>query len=351
MPSVFRKDNKTCSIQTESAPPETAQITVSPGCVMHCPRIHERILSLMLPFQIGERKELRPPLQLDRPGLAVTVFRNNALGNVLVLRVGIVIFVSVEEHDGVRILLDSAGFAKIGQHRPLVGTRFVGTGQLAKTDDRHIQLLCHDLERTGDVTDDRYAVVAGFAGRGCGHQLQIVDQHQPQIVEPAAFRVDLRDRDGRIVVHADIRLAERGRGDRELSPVFLIQMTGRKLLVFNKAFRGKKTHVQLFARHFERKERDSLFIGLRHIQADIERDGRLAHAGTGGDQNQVGLVQAVDLAVKIVKSGRFEGLPVVIFSSLVNDEMKRKGEALGVDAQLSKPEIGRLVHQLDLLLK
>ena len=50
----------------------------------------------MLPFQIGERKELRPPLQLDRPGLAVTVFRNNALGNVLVLRVGIVIFVSVD---------------------------------------------------------------------------------------------------------------------------------------------------------------------------------------------------------------------------------------------------------------
>ena len=29
----------------------------------------------------------------------------------------------------------------------------------------------------------------------------------------------------------------------------------------------------------------------------------------------------------------------------------QKGGALGVDAQLSKPEIGRLVHQLDLLLK
>ena len=42
---------------------------------------------------------------------------------------------------------------------------------------------------------------------------------------------------------------------------------------------------------------------------------------------------------------------MLFFSSLVNDEMKRKGEALGVDAQLSKPEIGRLVHQLDLLLK
>lgn len=56
------------------------------------------------------------------------------------------------------------------------------------------------------------------------------------------------------------------------------------------------------------------------------------------------------LTKRIKSDPRFSGLPVVIFSSLVNDEMKRKGEALGVDAQLSKPEIGRLVHQLDLLL-
>ncbi len=56
------------------------------------------------------------------------------------------------------------------------------------------------------------------------------------------------------------------------------------------------------------------------------------------------------LTKKIKSDPRFDGLPVVIFSSLVNDEMKRKGEALGVDAQLSKPEIGRLVHQLDMLL-
>lgn len=56
------------------------------------------------------------------------------------------------------------------------------------------------------------------------------------------------------------------------------------------------------------------------------------------------------LTKKIKTDPRFEGLPVVIFSSLVNDEMRKKGEALGVDAQLSKPEIGRLVAQLDLLL-
>lgn len=57
------------------------------------------------------------------------------------------------------------------------------------------------------------------------------------------------------------------------------------------------------------------------------------------------------LAKRIKTDPRLEGLPVVIFSSLVNDEMRRKGESLGVDAQLSKPEIGELVRQLDLLIK
>lgn len=43
-------------------------------------------------------------------------------------------------------------------------------------------------------------------------------------------------------------------------------------------------------------------------------------------------------------------IPVIIFSSLVNEEMKRKGEALGADAQLSKPEIGNLVKVVDKLV-
>ena len=44
---------------------------------------------------------------------------------------------------------------------------------------------------------------------------------------------------------------------------------------------------------------------------------------------------------------RTEKLPIVIFSSLVNEEMKKKGEALGADAQLSKPEIANLVQIID----
>lgn len=43
-------------------------------------------------------------------------------------------------------------------------------------------------------------------------------------------------------------------------------------------------------------------------------------------------------------------IPVVIFSSLINEQMKRKGESLGADVQLSKPEIGKLVDEIDRLL-
>ena len=43
-------------------------------------------------------------------------------------------------------------------------------------------------------------------------------------------------------------------------------------------------------------------------------------------------------------------LRVVIFSSLVNEQMRQKGKELGADEQLSKPEIGHLVAVMDELL-
>ena len=44
-------------------------------------------------------------------------------------------------------------------------------------------------------------------------------------------------------------------------------------------------------------------------------------------------------------------IPLVIFSSLISEEMRIKGKQLGADEQLSKPEIGRLVNVMDALLK
>ena len=54
---------------------------------------------------------------------------------------------------------------------------------------------------------------------------------------------------------------------------------------------------------------------------------------------------------KLVKSDNdMKHVPLIIFSSLINEEMRRKGETLGADRQLSKPEIGSLVNTVDELV-
>lgn len=55
---------------------------------------------------------------------------------------------------------------------------------------------------------------------------------------------------------------------------------------------------------------------------------------------------------KLVKdSRRFQKIPLIIFSSLISEEMRIKGRQLGADEQLTKPEIGHLVDVMDHLLE
>lgn len=43
-------------------------------------------------------------------------------------------------------------------------------------------------------------------------------------------------------------------------------------------------------------------------------------------------------------------LPVLIFSSLITGDLKHKGDAVGADGQMSKPEIGQLIDMVDQLI-
>ena len=55
---------------------------------------------------------------------------------------------------------------------------------------------------------------------------------------------------------------------------------------------------------------------------------------------------------KLVKSDeKLKNIPLIIFSSLINAEMEKKGRELGADEQLSKPEIGHLVSIMDELIE
>jgi len=44
-------------------------------------------------------------------------------------------------------------------------------------------------------------------------------------------------------------------------------------------------------------------------------------------------------------------LPIIIFSSLITGDLRHKGESVGADAQLSKPEVGQLVELIDAIAK
>ena len=53
------------------------------------------------------------------------------------------------------------------------------------------------------------------------------------------------------------------------------------------------------------------------------------------------------LLKRIKENDRLKVVPVIIFSSLINDEMRRKGDLLGASAQVTKPEIGQLIELID----
>ena len=55
--------------------------------------------------------------------------------------------------------------------------------------------------------------------------------------------------------------------------------------------------------------------------------------------------------LKLVRENeRLHEVPFVLFSSLISEEMRLKGESLGASGQISKPEIGQLIGLLDNLI-
>lgn len=82
--------------------------------------------------------------------------------------------------------------------------------------------------------------------------------------------------------------------------------------------------------------------------SSLKEDGNL-------DENARLVITDIEMPVmdghrltKLIKTDKeLKKLPVIIFSSLINDEMRIKGKSVGADEQLSKPEIVHLVEVVD----
>jgi len=58
-------------------------------------------------------------------------------------------------------------------------------------------------------------------------------------------------------------------------------------------------------------------------------------------------MDGLHLTKRLREMDRFADLPIIIFSSLISDDLKHKGDAVGANAQITKPEIGMLIATLD----
>lgn len=80
-------------------------------------------------------------------------------------------------------------------------------------------------------------------------------------------------------------------------------------------------------------------------EADIEKIVHLVITDI-----EMPVMDGLFLTKQIKEHPIFSKIPVVIFSSLITDDLRHKGQTVGADGQVSKPEIAELIHLVDELL-
>lgn len=101
------------------------------------------------------------------------------------------------------------------------------------------------------------------------------------------------------------------------------------------------------------------FVNMRFFD-----DGKQAldHLSNLASQKGESFMDDVDILITDIEMPQMDGhtltrkvkedpilrkLPVIIFSSLITDDLKHKGDSVQADAQMSKPEVGKLVELID----
>ncbi|MGM0369466.1 MAG: chemotaxis protein [Bacillota bacterium] len=97
------------------------------------------------------------------------------------------------------------------------------------------------------------------------------------------------------------------------------------LQIFNDGQRAWNYLVEM------KEENEDIFDAVQGVITDIEMPQLDGHA----------------LIRKINSDSQLEKLPTLIFSSLITDNLRHKGEEVGADEQISKPELDDLIDVLD----
>ncbi|MDD6072627.1 MAG: chemotaxis protein [Clostridiales bacterium] len=138
------------------------------------------------------------------------------------------------------------------------------------------------------------------------------------------------------------QLAELGERERNNIPITIAEDSPMlQKLVSDALTQAGYTNLHIYANGqeawdslLELKKNNGVDYGVKCIITDIEMPQMDGHR-----------------LIRLVRNDEaLKHLPIIVFSSLINDDMKRKGEKLGANAQISKPEIAQLVSCIDNLI-
>ena len=137
-------------------------------------------------------------------------------------------------------------------------------------------------------------------------------------------------------------LAELGERERNNIPIILAEDSPMlSKLVSDSLIQSGYTNLRICAngqeawdKLCELKKNNGVDYGVKCVITDIEMPQMDGHR-----------------LIRLIRNDEaLKHLPIIIFSSLINDDMKRKGERVGANIQITKPEIGKLVSCIDTLI-
>ena len=187
-----------------------------------------------------------------------------------------------------------------------------------------------------------------MAAAGRLHELQIVDDDEAEVAETAALGVHIGDGEHGIVVHADVRLAQLRGGSDDAVPLCGRESAHGELLAVDHGGGGQQTLHKLLAAHLEREDRDGLARMLADVAREIERHTRFALTGTGGDEDQLALLEAHGDLIEIGHAGAEAGNAAAVHRGV------REGGIHPLDDhgnRLQSADVAALTQLIDLALR
>ncbi len=143
--------------------------------------------------------------------------------------------------------------------------------------------------------------------RAAAHQLEVVDDDQPEVrlacLQSPRLRPDLEHRGHARVVDVDRRLRQRVARLDETRPVVGRELAGTEALKLDARLGAHEPLRDLDLGHLEREDRDRDPVLHGEVRRDPERERRLAHARAAGDDDEVARLEAGRHRVDVAEPG------------------------------------------------